>query len=249
MRNGLSENRLLVFSALICSLLFLGYPVQDCTDARESSIGRSSPLFSAISSPLFRRYFKPNDFCTCDKTSAFRPAIHYARFFSIQRRIVELGLPHPVIAGGEPMMQQAALWPLAAALKGRGFRCEVETNGTLAPMPEMVEAVSQWNVSPKLDNSGNPRGRRESPEALSAFREIDSAFFKFVVAKLTDLDEVSALADRHSLPSERVVLMPEGTTAEVVSERGAWLAEACVERGFRFSTRLHILLWGDERGR
>ena len=113
----------------------------------------------------------------------------------------------------------------------------------------MVEAVSQWNVSPKLDNSGNPRGRREVPEALSAFREIDSAFFKFVVTGPSDLDEVSALVERYGLPSERVVLMPEGTTAEVINERGAWLAEACAERGFRFSTRLHILLWGDERGR
>lgn len=26
-------------------------------------------------------------------------------------------------------------------------------------------------------------------------------------------------------------------------------SEACVNEGFRFSTRLHILLWADERGR
>ena len=167
----------------------------------------------------------------------------------VERRILSFGLPRLVITGGEPMVQQSALTPLAASLKGRGFTCEVETNGTLAPVPEMVEAVSQWNVSPKLDNSGNPRDRREVPEALSAFREIESAFFKFVVTEPSDVDEVSALVDRYDLPPERVVLMPEGTTAKVVNERGAWLAEACAERGFRFSTRLHILLWGDGRGR
>ena len=27
------------------------------------------------------------------------------------------------------------------------------------------------------------------------------------------------------------------------------VAQGCVENGFRFSTRLHILLWGDQRGR
>ncbi len=43
--------------------------------------------------------------------------------------------------------------------------------------------------------------------------------------------------------------MPEGTAPETVRTRGVWLAEACADRGFRFSTRLHILLWGDDRGR
>ena len=43
--------------------------------------------------------------------------------------------------------------------------------------------------------------------------------------------------------------MPEGTTADALTRRSTWLAEACTERGYRFSTRLHILLWSDERGR
>ena len=167
----------------------------------------------------------------------------------VEQRISRFDLPHLVITGGEPMLQQKALGPLALSLKTRGFFCEVETNGTLVPLPEMVEAISQWNVSPKLANSGNLKGRREVPEALSAFREIDSAFFKFVIVEPSDFDEVSEIADRYDIPPARVVLMPEGTTAAAVNERGAWLAEACAERGFRFSTRLHILLWGDQRGR
>ena len=166
-----------------------------------------------------------------------------------ERRILGFDLPHLVITGGEPMIQQAALAPLATSLKGRGFSCELETNGTLAPVPEMVEAVSQWNVSPKTTTSGNERDRRENPSALDAFRELDNAYFKFVIVQPGDVEEVSRLVDSYGIGADRVLLMPEGTTAQAVQERGAWVAEACAERGFRFSTRLHILLWGDKRGR
>ena len=167
----------------------------------------------------------------------------------VEERVLAFDLPHLVITGGEPLLQQGVLGPLAASLKRRGFYCEVETNGTLPPNREMAGAVSQWNVSPKTGNSGNPQERREVPEALEAFRELAGAFFKFVIVEPGDVDEVRRLADAYDIPSHRVVLMPEGVTAEALRERGAWLAEACARLGYRFSTRLHIMLWGDQRGR
>ena len=42
---------------------------------------------------------------------------------------------------------------------------------------------------------------------------------------------------------------PEGRTPDALAKKRAWLSEACVKYGFRFTTRLHIILWGDERGR
>ena len=84
---------------------------------------------------------------------------------------------------------------------------------------------------------------------MAAFRELDSAYFKFVIAEIGDVDEACAMIDRHNLPKERVILMPEGTTVDAIQERGKFVAQACAEKGFRFSTRMHILLWGDERGR
>ena len=167
----------------------------------------------------------------------------------VQSRIISYGCTHLVITGGEPLIQQSALAPLTTSLKELGFFCEVETNGTLTPLPEMVEGVSQWNVSPKLRNSGNRPTRREVPEALVAFRQLDTAYFKFVVVEPADADEVDAIVKRYVIPPERVILMPEGVTAKAIDERGKWVAMTCAERGYRFSTRLHILLWGDERGR
>ena len=167
----------------------------------------------------------------------------------VRSRILAYGCPHLVITGGEPLIQQTALAPLATSLKARGFYSEVETNGTLTPIPEMVEGVSQWNVSPKLLNSGNRSTRREVPQALEAFRRLDTSYFKFVVVEPADVDEVDALVERYAIPQERVILMPEGVTSSVIDDRGKWVAKACVDRGYRFSTRLHILLWGDDRGR
>ena len=167
----------------------------------------------------------------------------------IESRILSFDRRHLVITGGEPMMQQRALATLVSSLHDKGFFCEVETNGTLAPLPEIVECISQWNVSPKLANSGNDRDHREVPDALKAFRDLENAYFKFVIAEPSDINEVCALVEWYDIPANRVLLMPEGITQEAVLSRGKWIAQACAENQFRFTTRTHILLWGDERGR
>ena len=167
----------------------------------------------------------------------------------VRRRLDAMPCRHLVVTGGEPMLQQAELAPLARSLSDGGWSIEVETNGTIAPDEEMAAAVSQWNVSPKTANSGNREDRREDSDALRAFAALPEVYFKFVVADPADVDEVAALVERHRLPESRVLLMPEGTTAKAIRERGVWVAEQCVRRGYRFTTRLHIVLWGDERGR
>ena len=167
---------------------------------------------------------------------------------AVAARVVELGVENVVVTGGEPLMQQAPLADLAGELTQRGHRIEVETNGTFAPRPSLQTHVSQWNVSPKLENSGNPVGRRRLDEPLEWFAASDNAWFKFVVETPTDLEEVDCLLARLKVPSERVILMPQGTSPEALRERSAWLAPLCSDRGYRFSTRMHILIWGDERG-
>jgi organic radical activating enzyme len=168
---------------------------------------------------------------------------------AVEERIRQYGCPHLIVTGGEPVMQQKALVPLAASLKQQGFYIEVETNGTLAPQPEMLEVSSQWNVSPKLGNSGVLPERRDVPEALETFRNLDNAYFKFVIGEPADIDAVCGLVQRYDIPQQRVILMPQGTTQQAIESRGRWVAALCVTHGFRFSTRLHILLWGDKRGR
>ncbi len=152
-----------------------------------------------------------------------------------------------VITGGEPLIQRRQLEPLVQELKVRGYRIEVETNGTVSP-GELGELVDQFNVSPKLAHSGNQGLIRIDAPVLREFAANARANFKFVVQDDADLAEVEDLRRQFAIPPERIVLMPEGRTAAELSARSPWLAETCMQRGYRFSSRLHILIWGDKRG-
>lgn len=170
----------------------------------------------------------------------------------VEARVVELagaGTRNVVVTGGEPMLQQAEMAPVLARLRARGFRVEVETSGTIEPVAEMAAVVDQWNVSPKLASSGNKRSARLRAGPLAWFAAAPNACWKVVVTSQDELAEVAELAAQWSVPAARITVMPEGTDAATLNARAAWLVPACVERGWRFGTRLHVLLWGAERGR
>lgn len=148
-----------------------------------------------------------------------------------------------VITGGEPL-ESSLFAPLVNALKARGFTIEVETSGILPPP---AVPVDQWNVSVKLAGSGVPESKRINPNAIRAFRSLES-WWKFVVVDREDVAEVLGLAERFALPRERILLMPEGIRREEILERSLRVVEECRRHGFRYSPRLHILLWGAKRG-
>ncbi|MFN2421041.1 MAG: 7-carboxy-7-deazaguanine synthase QueE [Gemmatimonadota bacterium] len=170
----------------------------------------------------------------------------------VARRVMERagdGIRNVVLTGGEPLLQARELAELASLLHAEGFRIEVETNGTVCPSDELAAEVDQWNVSPKLESSENTRTRREIPAALEWFARAADAYWKFVVISPEDLSEIKELVARYRVPKERVILMPEGTDAETLTERSRWLSGTCQENGFRLGTRLHVFLWGATRGR
>lgn len=152
-----------------------------------------------------------------------------------------------VVTGGEPLLQQRRLVPLLQACAARGWPVEIETNGTIAPDDRLRALVGQWNVSPKLANSGIPLDKRIRAEALASLRATGTAVFKFVVTQAADLDEVVDLVEAHEL--EPVWIMPEGTDPTTLLEHARQLAGPVLDRGWNLTLRLHVLLWGDERGR
>lgn len=154
-----------------------------------------------------------------------------------------------VVTGGEPLLQQPALAELAELLHHRGLRIEVETNGAIAPSAQLAPHIDQWNVSPKLANSGNALSARIRAIALDWFANCETATFKFVVAEPSDLDEIDQLVGQLALPRDRVLVMPQAVDAATVVDKTRWLARECAQRGFRLTTRLHVLLWGATRGR
>ncbi|MEJ2411200.1 MAG: 7-carboxy-7-deazaguanine synthase QueE [Novosphingobium sp.] len=168
----------------------------------------------------------------------------------VAKRVAALPPDRLVITGGEPLLQGAALARMVEALNAirPGFHIEIETNGTVASHPALDPLIHQFNVSPKLAHSGNPADLALIPERLVAWAADSRAFFKFVVAQPGDLDDVLALQQAYAIPGERLFLMPEGRTGNVLRERSVWLADICVQHGLRFTDRLHIHLWGDTRG-
>lgn len=150
-----------------------------------------------------------------------------------------------VLTGGEPLLQQDQLVGLARLLPRR--RIEVETNGTVVPLPELVELVEAFNVSPKLAGFAAPGDRRINGRALRALASCGKARFKFVVRDEIELDEVAALVEEYSLAD--IWVMPEGTSSTTVLAGMRRLADAVLECGWNLSTRLHVLIWEAERGR
>ncbi len=164
----------------------------------------------------------------------------------VAARIMALGQNRLVITGGEPLLQAPALAKLLDLLPDIGV--EIETNGTTKAPPRLDIRIDQFNVSPKLAHSGNPAELALIPERLDAYATDPRAWFKFVIAEPSDLDEVLALRERYRFRPDHVFLMPEGTDSETLRAREKWLAPLCVEHGFRMSDRLHIHLFGDTRG-
>jgi 7-carboxy-7-deazaguanine synthase len=152
-----------------------------------------------------------------------------------------------IITGGEPLIQQRRLLPLAADLTNAGRRIEIETNGTIPPHPSLVELVSRLNVSPKLAGSGVPIEHRIRPMALRAFRDCGKAVFKFVIANDGDVVELIELQTRYEL--DPVWVMPQGTTERSVLHGLRTLGDLALVHGWNLTARLHVLMWGDQRGR
>lgn len=176
--------------------------------------------------------------------------IQISRVGEVADQVAQFGCPNIVLTGGEPLLQQPALTALMAELSHQISNChfEVETNGTLLPTKDFDARIHQYNVSPKLANSHNPRSLRDKERPMTFFAVSPKSNFKYVVSSEKDLAEVLELNQRYAIPPTKVWLMPEGSSAAVLQARREWLAEICKQHGFRFSDRLHVQIWGAKKG-
>ncbi|MBI2018771.1 7-carboxy-7-deazaguanine synthase QueE [Candidatus Daviesbacteria bacterium] len=150
-----------------------------------------------------------------------------------------------IVTGGEPLLQQRKIVNLLQQMPD--WEVEIETSGTIAPLPELQERV-QFNVSPKLDNSGNPRVVRLKPQVLRALNELPLTSFKFVVQDPSDFAEIHRIVQDCGLDQSKIIIMPEGSTQEDIRRHGLMVVEDVKLQGWRLMPRLHIDLWGHQRG-
>jgi 7-carboxy-7-deazaguanine synthase len=161
-----------------------------------------------------------------------------------------------VVTGGEPMIAKE-MPALLNALREAGKHITIETAGTVAPNGVPCDLAS---ISPKLCNSTPPEdvgawGQRHEqtrlqPDVLRAWCTYCDYQLKFVISTKSDLLEAEQVvaAIGLAIPPENILLMPEGTSLEAIRSRTELLVEACKTKGYRYSPRLHIDLFGNKRG-
>ena len=187
----------------------------------------------------------------CDTPyTSWKPEGRQMEVAEIVEAVAAFPARHVVVTGGEPMIAPRIV-ELTQKLGEAGLHITVETAGTVFA-PVRCDLMS---ISPKLANS-IPEGDwverhdklRWQPEALRLLMSDFEYQLKFVIATPADIAEMEAMIAAVGASRDRVLLMPEGTDNDTLAERGRWIAEISKERGYRFSPRLHVMLWGNQRG-
>mgnify|MGYP006285575969 CR=1 FL=1 len=161
--------------------------------------------------------------------------------------ILSYDIKHVVFTGGEPLLYQDFIIEVMKELPENSF--EFETNGTIPPRLYLKKRCCLFNVSPKLKSSNQPNPefceRRINHASLSKFPK-NTTTFKFVITGDNDLREVVELQKKYRhIP---IYLMPEGVTRQEVIKHSPQVVQMCVDYGFTFSPREHIIIWNTKRG-
>ena len=168
---------------------------------------------------------------------------------------------HLIMTGGEPLLAWQKLYidlfehPRMQDLKNVTF----ETNTTQPLHDDFFNYLTDqdrftvtWSCSPKLSVSGEPWETAILPDVAREYSLVDGSdlYLKFVVASQDDFDEVTRAVEAYRDAGVQcpVYLMPLGGRSEEYSLNVKDVAEACMERGWRFTPRLHISLFGNAWG-
>ena len=189
----------------------------------------------------------------------------------IQENTIEQHIKHIVISGGEPTMQTEALEEIMERLYSNGYHITIETNATI-----YSEGISKYgdliSMSPKLSSSTphesnlkdtgikfnqkwvekHERDRINIPviQLYANGRSLYGNDFqlKFVVSTDKDIEEIEYIVNQlYGINPSDICLMPEGTDVDTLTSRTGWIAEQAIKRGWRFSPRLHVMMFGKNR--
>ena len=167
---------------------------------------------------------------------------------------------HLVITGGEPLLGWQRAYPELLEQESRyGLRnVTFETNGTQAVSAELADFANRYgdkiqftfSVSPKLSASGESWSDAICPQVVSTYENYGFAYLKFVVDRPVHFDEADrAVAEyrEHGFRGPAYV-MPVGGVVSVYDGNRFNIAEEALRRGYYYSPRLHIDLFGNQWG-
>ena len=168
---------------------------------------------------------------------------------------------HLIMTGGEPLLAWQRLYvelfehPRMKDLKNVTF----ETNTTQLLHADFKNYLQDqdrfevtWSCSPKLSVSGEPWDTAIKPEVAVDYADVGDSvmYLKFVVADRTDIEEAGKAVDEYKAAGIHcpVYLMPLGGRSEEYNLNVNEVANICMEKGWRFTPRLHISLFGNAWG-
>ena len=201
----------------------------------------------------FLRLRRCNLACTwCDQKETWDPTnegynnYEVLTLWEIRERILDYGNNLLVITGGEPLIWQRQLKRLVESIP-LNMSIEIETNGTVAPT-ELALTRADFNVSPKLNNSGNGIRNRDMHLDFLELYKRKKAVLKYVVSDPEDFEEIDWNVRNWGINGNGIFIMPEGIDRDTICNRLPWLFEACNKRGYNLTTRLHVLAFGNMKG-
>ncbi|NQU54121.1 MAG: 7-carboxy-7-deazaguanine synthase QueE [Bacteroidetes bacterium] len=206
---------------------------------------------------LFIRFQFCNLTCSwCDTKYTWFKDTGYFKWYSVSELkdiIRQKGFKEVIFTGGEP-----ALFSLDKLVQ-TGFNYHVETNGTAIPtLPLEIqlsdgtlikrEAMNKntiekfnWVVSPKLSNSR----QKIDVDSLNYWAAQDFCIFKYICNNDDDLAEVEKIVNDFKIDKNKIYIGLEGVTLK--SQLKPEMVDKIVAKGFNFSPRIHVLLWGATR--
>jgi organic radical activating enzyme len=169
---------------------------------------------------------------------------------------------HLVITGGEPLLgwqrayEELLSQPGMADIRNITF----ETNGTQPLHADFKRYLKEkfgpgrevtFSVSAKLSASGEAWADAICPEIVNEYQNYGTTYLKFVVETEDHIDEAVRAVDafRAGGFAGVVYLMPQGGVVDPYESNKLNIANICVERGFNYSPRLHVDLWGNGWGK
>ena len=192
----------------------------------------------------------------CDtKYASWNPVGSDFSVDSIVKQILIHDCKNVVITGGEPMLF-SELVPICDQLSANNVHITIETAGTLY----LDVKCNLMSISPKLGNSAPPLDQnhkwharhektRHQPDVVMKLIKNYSYQFKFVIDAPSDVAEVEQyLSEFPAIDKERVLLMPQATSAKEMDESEIWMKSICDEKGFMYCPRMQISWFGLKQG-
>jgi organic radical activating enzyme len=169
---------------------------------------------------------------------------------------------HLVITGGEPLLGwQRAYEELLNNERMQDLEnITFETNGTQKLQPRFTEYLNQWNkagreitfsVSAKLSAAGELWEDAICPDIVASYQDYGTTYLKFVV----ETEEHFAEAERAVKEfraggfAGTVYVMPQGGVVTPYAQNRVRVADWALSRGYNYSPRLHVDLWGNGWGK